>query len=117
MSELEVVMYATSWCPYCARARRLLTHKRIAFREVDVEAQSEAREEMARRSGRRSVPQIFIGETHVGGCDDLHALEASGELERLVARGPDATEAAGAADAAGAAGAADGSSAPGAPGT
>lgn len=89
MSQPEVVMYATSWCPYCARARRLLADKGVAFTEIDVEARPQARAEMIERSaGRRTVPQIFIGETHVGGADDLSALEASGGLDRLLAAAP-----------------------------
>lgn len=82
----RVVMYATGWCPYCARARRLLEEKGVAFEEIDVEARPGARAEMIERSGGRStVPQIFIGDTHVGGSDDLHALAASGGLDRLLA--------------------------------
>ncbi len=82
----RVVMYATDWCPYCARARRLLEQKGVPFEEIDVEARPEARAEMTARSGGRStVPQIFIGDTHVGGSDDLYALDASGELDRLLA--------------------------------
>lgn len=80
----SVVMYTTGWCPYCARARRLLQEKGVPFREIDLEAHPEARAEMMRRSGRGTVPQIFIGETHVGGCDDLHALEAAGGLDELL---------------------------------
>jgi glutaredoxin 3 len=79
-----VVMYATSWCPYCARARALLLGKGIAFQEIDVEAQPEQRQEMIRRSGRQTVPQVFIGEHHVGGSDDLQALDASGGLDALL---------------------------------
>jgi glutaredoxin 3 len=79
-------MYVTSWCPYCARARRLLADKGIAFTEIDVEARPQARAEMIDRSGgRRTVPQIFFGDTHLGGSDDLVVLEASGGLDRLLA--------------------------------
>jgi len=89
MSQPTVVIYATSWCTYCARARQLLTEKGIAFAEIDVDARPEARAEMIERSGgRRTVPQIFVGETHVGGSDDLRALEASGGLDRLLAEVP-----------------------------
>jgi glutaredoxin 3 len=77
-------MYSTSWCPYCSRARRLLQMKGAAFREVDIDEQPEARAEMMKRSGRRTVPQIFIGDKHVGGSDDLHALDASGGLDPLL---------------------------------
>ncbi len=81
-----VVMYSTQWCPYCARARKLLSAKGVAFTEIDIESANGLREEMRARSGRTSVPQIFVGETHVGGCDDLHALEASGGLDPLFFR-------------------------------
>ena len=80
-------MYATSWCPYCARARALLQSKSVDFEEIDIDGQPEARAEMIRRSGRTSVPQIFVGETHVGGCDDLHSLDASGRLDALLKTG------------------------------
>jgi glutaredoxin 3 len=83
----KVVLYTTSWCPYCERARSLLESKGVAFEEIDVEAQPEARAEMIKRSGRTSVPQIFIGETHVGGSDDLHALDADGRLDPLLNQG------------------------------
>jgi len=83
----KVVMYATDWCGYCARARALLESKGVPFEEIDVDAQPGAREEMMKRSGRRTVPQIFIGETHVGGSDDLHALDASGGLDPLLNQG------------------------------
>ena len=81
----QVVMYATQWCGYCARARRLLAEKGVAYTEIDVEAVDGAREEMRARSGRTSVPQIFIGDQHLGGYDDTKALHDSGELDRLLA--------------------------------
>lgn len=84
MAAPKVVMYATGWCPYCARARQLLIDKGAVLEEIDLEAHPEARGEMIRRSGRRTVPQIFIGEKHVGGCDDVYALEASGGLDPLL---------------------------------
>jgi len=87
MSQLKAVMYATSWCPYCARARQLLEEKGVALEEIDVDARPDARQEMTTRSGRRTVPQIFIGETHVGGCDDLLDLDARGGLDRLLQTG------------------------------
>ncbi len=80
-------MYATSWCGFCERARSLLQSKNVPFEEIDVDARPEARAEMMARSGRRTVPQIFIGETHVGGSDDLHDLEASGGLDPLLNQG------------------------------
>jgi len=83
----KAVMYATSWCPYCARARQLLEDKGVAFEEIDIEAKAEALREMTARSGRSTVPQIFIGETHVGGCDDLLDLEARGGLDPLLQTG------------------------------
>jgi glutaredoxin 3 len=87
MSDPKVVMYTTGWCPYCLRARELLKSKGVAIEEIDVDARPDARTEMMARSGRRTVPQIFIGETHVGGCDDLHELEASGRLDTLLKTG------------------------------
>jgi glutaredoxin 3 len=86
MSTPAVVMYTTGWCPYCARARKLLESKGVGFEEFDVESQPEKRAEMQTRSGRRTVPQIFIGDQHVGGCDDLHALEEAGKLDGLLGR-------------------------------
>ncbi|MBX3693827.1 MAG: glutaredoxin 3 [Steroidobacteraceae bacterium] len=86
MTAPRVVMYATSWCPYCARARNLFAAKGVQFEEIDVEAAPGGRQEMMNRSGRRTVPQIFIGERHVGGSDDLHALDAAGQLDPLLGR-------------------------------
>jgi len=77
-------MYVSDWCPYCARARGLLEVKGVAFREIDVEAVPGAQAEMVARSGKSSVPQIFVGEVHVGGCDELQALEAAGRLDSLL---------------------------------
>ena len=84
MPQSKVTMYATAWCPYCDRARELLASKGATVEEIDVDATPTARAAMAKRSGRRTVPQIFIGETHVGGCDDLIALEATGGLDPLL---------------------------------
>jgi glutaredoxin 3 len=84
MSAPKVVIYVTDWCPYCVRARSLLTSKGIAILEIDIEVVHGAREEMRARSGRDTVPQIFIGECHVGGSDDLQALEADGRLDELL---------------------------------
>ena len=77
-------MYVTGWCPYCQRAGGLLTSKNLAFTQINVDDDPKFRQEMIARSGRRTVPQIFIGDTHVGGCDDLLALDDSGELDRLI---------------------------------
>jgi glutaredoxin 3 len=85
MSAPKVTLYVSDWCPYCARARSLLESKGVAFEEIDVDAVSGARTQMIERSGgRASVPQIFIGENHVGGCDDLLALAAAGGLDPLL---------------------------------
>jgi glutaredoxin 3 len=82
-----VVMYTTSWCPYCSRARQLFTAKGVAFTEIDVDEVEGARAEMRQRSGRTSVPQIFVGERHLGGYDDTRALDERGELDPLLAGG------------------------------
>jgi glutaredoxin 3 len=87
MSVTAIVMYTTNWCPYCERARRLLKSKGASFEEIDVESAAEKRAEMQARSGRRTVPQIFIGDTHVGGSDDLAALNDSGQLDALLNAG------------------------------
>jgi len=84
---LRIVMYSKSWCPYCQRARALLSSKGVAFEEIDIEAHPEKRAEMIERSGRTTVPQIFIGDRHVGGSDDLHALDAAGGLDPLLRAG------------------------------
>jgi glutaredoxin 3 len=83
----EVVMYSTTWCPFCERARALLERKSVAYREIKLDEDPDQREAMLARSrGRRTVPQIFIGETHVGGFDELYALDRSGELDQLLGR-------------------------------
>jgi len=84
MSPVKVLMYTTDWCPYCARARNLLESKGVAFEEIDVDAVAGARSEMEARSGRSSVPQIFIGERHIGGCDELVELDQAGGLDPLL---------------------------------
>ena len=84
MSPPAVTLYVSDWCPYCQRAKGLLTQKNVDFREVNVEDDAQLREEMITRSNRRTVPQIFIGGKHVGGCDDLFELDRSGELDRLI---------------------------------
>ncbi len=82
----DITIYTTAFCPYCHRAKALLERKRAAFKEVDVTYDPEERARMMERSGgRRTVPQIFVGGTHVGGCDDLHALDARGGLDPLLA--------------------------------
>ncbi|MFM1886516.1 MAG: hypothetical protein RL026_1673 [Pseudomonadota bacterium] len=87
-STAPVVVYATSWCPYCHRVRALLDRKGVAYTLVDIDSVPGAREEMQQRSGRTSVPQVFVGERHLGGCDDTHALDAKGELDPILQRNP-----------------------------
>jgi glutaredoxin 3 len=79
-----VKIYTTPYCPYCVRAKRLLEGKGVPYEEVDVANDDQARIELAERTGRRTVPQIFIGEDHVGGSDDLHALEEQGKLDAML---------------------------------
>lgn len=87
MAEPGIVVYLTDWCPFCARARGLLESKGARFEAINIDERPEARAEMMARSGRRTVPQIFIGDTHVGGCDDLYALDAAGGLDPLLKSG------------------------------
>jgi glutaredoxin 3 len=82
----NVVIYTRDYCFFCESAKELLHRKRIAFTEIDVTGNRDHRAEMiGRANGRTSVPQIFVGSTHVGGCDDLYALEKSGRLDHLLA--------------------------------
>ena len=85
MSHAPVRMYTTRFCPYCMRARSLLQDKGVAYTELAVDADPELRGQMMRESGRHTVPQIWIGNTHVGGFDDLWALERQGQLDQLLA--------------------------------
>lgn len=81
-----VTIYATQLCGFCHAAKRLLKSKNVAFEEIDVWHQPERRQEMmARANGRHTVPQIFIGDTHIGGCDELFALERGGKLDPMLA--------------------------------
>jgi glutaredoxin 3 len=82
MAEIEI--YTQPFCPYCARALKLLESKGVAFKEIDAPGGSAARSESRGRSGRTSVPQIFIGGKHIGGCDDLVALDRKGGLDPLL---------------------------------
>jgi glutaredoxin 3 len=85
MSNIRI--YTTPICPHCARAKALLTKKGVEFEEVDVFMDEDAMKEMLERSGgAQTVPQIFIGEKYVGGCDDLYALDRAGELDPLLAK-------------------------------
>lgn len=80
-----VLMYTTAVCPYCIRAKQLLAARGVTqIEEIRVDLDPERRDEMMQRTKLRSVPQIFIGTTHVGGCDDLHALDAAGKLQPLL---------------------------------
>ena len=81
-----VEIYTTRYCPYCVSAKALLKRKGVGFTEIDLASNWERRDEMIQRAnGRTTVPQIFIGAVHVGGCDDLHALERAGRLDPLLA--------------------------------
>jgi len=81
-----VEIYTTPICPYCQAAKRLLDRKGVRYAEIDVSRDPAVRAAMTQRAnGRRSVPQVFIGSTHVGGCDDLHALDHAGKLDPLLA--------------------------------
>jgi glutaredoxin 3 len=81
----EITIYTTPACPYCERAKALLRKKNLPFTEISVETDEALRREIAERTGRTSVPQIFFGAAHVGGCDDLYELHYDGKLDRLLA--------------------------------
>lgn len=81
----RIRVYSTDYCPYCVMAKRLLERKGAVYEEIRVDHDDALRQEMMRLSGRRTVPQIFIGETHVGGFDDLSALDRAGGLDPLLA--------------------------------
>ena len=80
-----VTIYSSDFCPYCMRAKALLRKKEVAFNDIVVDGRSDLRAEMSARAGSNSVPQIWINGEHVGGCDDLYALERAGELDGLLA--------------------------------
>jgi glutaredoxin 3 len=84
----RVVMYATAACPFCQSAERLLIAKGAAIEKIRIDLEPERRAEMMKKSGRRTVPQIWIGERHIGGCDDLYALERQGGLDPLLKAKP-----------------------------
>jgi glutaredoxin 3 len=83
----QVTVYTRAFCPYCTRAIALLQRKGVEVKEIDATGCPLTRQEMIQRSGRWTFPQIFVGDQHVGGCDDLHALEQSGRLDPLLAGG------------------------------
>jgi len=84
---MAVVIYTTAYCPYCIRAKRLLDSKAAPYKEIKVDGNPALRHEMTQLSGRHTVPQIWIGERHIGGCDELYALERGGQLDGLLAAG------------------------------
>lgn len=82
---LKIEVYSKEICPYCVRAKKLLTKKGVGFTEIDISKQPELRDLMIQRAnGRQTVPQIFINDKHIGGCDDLYALDAEGKLDNLL---------------------------------
>ncbi|SBS26800.1 Glutaredoxin-3 [Marinomonas spartinae] len=82
----NVTIYSSDYCPFCIRAKQLLTSKSVDFNEINVDGQRERRQEMMEKSGRHTVPQIWIDELHVGGCDELFALEREQKLDALLAK-------------------------------
>lgn len=82
---MAITVYGTSMCPYCVRAKEFLEHKKLAFTEIDVSDPQERMKLLEKAAGRRTVPQIFIDDFHVGGYDDLMALDQSGELDKVLA--------------------------------
>ena len=80
----EVVIYTKHGCPYCTRAKQLLDSKRVSYQEIGLDSEPNRRQEMIEKSGRHTVPQIFINGKSVGGCDDLHELERQGKLDSLL---------------------------------
>ncbi|MFC5066837.1 glutaredoxin 3 [Flaviflagellibacter deserti] len=82
----NVTIYTKPWCPYCDAARELLTGKGIDFTEIDISGKAEIRAEMIQRAnGRTTVPQVFVGDRHLGGCDDIYALDSVGKLDPVLA--------------------------------
>jgi glutaredoxin 3 len=84
VSDLSIVIYESSLCPYCMWAKQLLAEKKLAFTAINIDSDMKKRTEMEKLSGRSSVPQIFFAERHIGGFDDLSALDESGELDQLI---------------------------------
>lgn len=81
----DITIYSSNYCPFCIRAKQLLDSKGVSYNEIRVDGKPEVRAEMARLAGRTSVPQIWINDTHVGGCDELTALERAGKLDTMLA--------------------------------
>ncbi|STX43550.1 glutaredoxin Grx [Legionella donaldsonii] len=80
----EVIMYSTVYCPYCMRARQLLESKGVSYTDIRIDDEPDKRDEMIAKSGRHTVPQIFINGQPIGGCDDMYALEHQGRLDELL---------------------------------
>jgi glutaredoxin 3 len=80
----NILIYSTTYCPYCVRAKALFDKKGLTYEEILVDQDDAMKDIMIERSGRRTVPQIFINDTHVGGCDDLYALDKAGKLDNLL---------------------------------
>lgn len=86
MNKHKIDIYTTTYCPFCVKAKQLLTKKGLNFNEINVEGDPEARDKLVEMSGgRKTVPQIFIDDAHIGGCDDLYEIESKGELDKLLA--------------------------------
>ena len=81
---MKVLIYTTRFCPYCIRAKYLLDNKNVSYKEVSVDAKPALRQEMMQKANSHTVPQIWIGDTHVGGCDELFMLERAGTLDSLL---------------------------------
>lgn len=79
-----ITIYTSAWCPYCIRAKQLLTNKGYAFEEITVDGKPDVRSQMSEKAGRNTVPQVWINDQHIGGCDDLIALDQAGKLDDLL---------------------------------
>jgi glutaredoxin 3 len=80
----DIIMYSTGYCPFCERARTLLQQKNAPFTDIRIDLHPKLRDQMIQLSGKQTVPQIFINGRHIGGCDDLYALDAQGTLDKLL---------------------------------
>jgi glutaredoxin 3 len=81
---MSVIIYTTRFCPYCIRAKQLLDDKNVSYKDIAVDGNTKLRNEMTQKSGRTSVPQIWIKQQHIGGCDELMSLQRSGKLDKLL---------------------------------
>jgi len=88
----KIMMYTTRWCPFCVMAKRLLAAKGVTYEEIAVDGNDALRHEIMSKTGRRTVPQIFIGDRHVGGFEDIAALDRQGQLDPLLADAPKAAK-------------------------